>query len=113
LGGTGDAQSTVIRNNVWNNRYANFLGISDTNSIDADPLFTRGRSGAYYLSSVSSGQSQTSPAVDAGIGQAGQLGLAGRTTSVRELPDEGAVDLGYHYLAMPVRLFAPLILTQP
>ncbi|ABC80766.1 hypothetical protein [Anaeromyxobacter dehalogenans] len=61
----------------------------------ADPLFTAGPRGSYYLSQLAAGQAATSPAVDAGTGAASDL--AGRTTRTDGVPDAGAVDVGYHY----------------
>ena len=68
----------------------------NTDNMDEDPLFIAG----YYLSQVEAGQTVQSPAVDAGSSLAGdpRVDLATRTTRTDGLPDEGAVDLGYHYV---------------
>ncbi len=73
-----------------------------TGNIGADPLFIAG----YYLSQTASGQSQQSPAVDAGSGSASASGidLADRTTRTDGVDDTGTVDMGYHY-AEGVTLF--------
>jgi hypothetical protein len=60
--------------------------------------------GDFYLSQVSAGQGQDSPALDAGDRSAAAAGLALRTTRSDERGDAGAVDLGYHYLALPFAL---------
>ncbi len=63
----------------------------------SDPLFVTGSQGAHYLSQTASGQSQTSPCVDAGDPETGAS--PGGTTRTDEVPDEGRVDLGYHFSA--------------
>ena len=71
----------------------------DASNLDSDPLFVTGPDGNYYLSQISSGQSATSPCVDAGSATASSLGLGVRTTRTDSETDESTVDLGYHYLA--------------
>jgi len=55
----------------------------------------------YYLSQFGGGQSQNSPCLDAGSTTAEAAGLDTLTTqngeNGQQLPDEGTVDLGYHY----------------
>jgi hypothetical protein len=58
--------------------------------IDANPLFVTGPQGPYYLA-------YNSPCVDQGSTDAGKLGLYWRTTRQDALPDNGTVDIGYHY----------------
>jgi hypothetical protein len=70
--------------------------LDPTNQV-ADPLFVKGPLGSFYLSQTAAGQSQNSPAVDAGNAPARDLGLSARTTRADDQPDEGQVDLGYHY----------------
>jgi hypothetical protein len=41
--------------------------------------------------------SRTSPAIDAGVGTAIELGLRQRSVLADGTPDTGPVDLGYHY----------------
>jgi len=69
---------------------------SNTDNMGQDPLFIAG----YYLSQEVAGQTVQSPAVDVGSGLAGdpQIDLGSRTTRTDGLPDDGAVDLGYHYV---------------
>jgi len=71
-----------------------------TDIIDADPLFVPGPMGDHYLSQTAAGQAMTSPAVDAGILQASDLGLDARTTRTDSVGDAGVVDLGFHYPAV-------------
>jgi predicted outer membrane repeat protein len=79
-----------------------------TNPVDGDPLFLS-RAGAednprqaYYLSQTAGGQVTDSPCLDAGSRTAEQALMNTSTTQNGEngnqLPDEGTVDLGYHYL---------------
>ncbi len=70
--------------------------LDPTNQV-ADPMFVQGPLGGFYLSQTAAGQSQNSPAVDAGNAPAQDLGLSARTTRTDDKPDEGKVDLGYHY----------------
>lgn len=53
--------------------------------------------GDFRLSQRTSGQSVTSPAVDAGGVDVADAGLTGTTTRTDGRPDVGPVDLGYHY----------------
>ncbi|AQT70244.1 Serine protease AprX [Anaerohalosphaera lusitana] len=68
-------------------------------NIDGDPLFTPGPKGAYYLSQTSAGQVQDSPCIDEGYGVISDLTSVGigYTTNTSSLPDENAIDMGYHY----------------
>jgi parallel beta-helix repeat protein len=59
-----------------------------------DPLFVTGPQGEYYLSQIAAGQASQSPCVDVGDPSSA---LVGGTTRTDEVPDEGVVDLGYHY----------------
>jgi len=67
--------------------------------IDADPLFVTGPGGSHYLAQTAAGQALDSPCVDAGSATATDLGLDRTTTRSDLAPDEGRVDLGYHYPA--------------
>jgi len=100
---------TIERNNVWGNTGADFLGLPVGNNITADPLFVRGMDGKYYLSQVAAGQGADSPSVDAGTDTAENLGLADRTTATHGFPDEGQVDIGYHYRALFRKAYLPVI----
>jgi hypothetical protein len=66
-------------------------------NISADPLFTIGPLGRYYLSQTDAGQGQNSPCVDAGSDYTSYVGLTGYTTRTDETPDLGRVDMGYHH----------------
>ncbi len=61
--------------------------------IDADPLFTSGPVGDFYLSQTAAGQAENSPCVDAGDPAAG--GVSG-TTRIDGFGDAGVADLGLH-----------------
>jgi hypothetical protein len=61
------------------------------------PDFAPGPAGCYYLAHTAAGQPVTSGSVDAGDRTAAAAGLAARTTRSDESPDEGIVDVGYHY----------------
>ena len=66
-------------------------------NIDDDPLFATGTRGDYYLSQVIAGQASDSPCLDSGNDTALNLGYWDVTTRTDDLPDTGAVDMGYHY----------------
>lgn len=86
--------ATLRRNNVYGNANANYSGFTpDGSDLSVDPRFVSG----YYLSQASAGQGTTSPLVDAGSGNATDLGLHTRTTRTSGVPDQGVVDIGYHY----------------
>ncbi|MFN2166458.1 MAG: right-handed parallel beta-helix repeat-containing protein, partial [Anaerolineae bacterium] len=86
--------ATSRRNDVYGNAKANYSGFTpDGSDLSVDPQFVNG----YYLSQVSAGQGTTSPLVDAGSGSATDLGLHTRTTRTNGVPDQGTVDIGYHY----------------
>ena len=59
-------------------------------NIDEDPCFEMGPLGDYYLSF-------DSPCIDTGSCSVAEAGLDDRTTRVDGIPDEGTVDMGYHY----------------
>ncbi len=74
-------------------------GFSGTGNINADPLFTTGPGGGYYLQTAS-------PCVNAGSANAATISFAGGdgttalnrlTTRTDEVNDVGTVDMGYHY----------------
>jgi hypothetical protein len=74
-------------------------------NIDAEPLFVEGPLGRYYLSQISSGQSQNSPYVDTGSDYSSYVGMLGHTTRTDGQSDAGRVDIGYHHPgAEPCRL---------
>ncbi len=54
--------------------------------------------GDYHLSQIVAGQAADSPCVDAGSDTAANLGMDIYTTRTDKVPDEGIVDMGYHYI---------------
>lgn len=68
-----------------------------TGMIDADPLFTAGANGLYYLSQIAAGQVQDSPCLDAGSGTAASVGMDPYWTRTDGVPDTSDVDMGFHY----------------
>ena len=99
----------VSHNDVWNNHSGEIVGHDADGNMSFDPLFVRGRDGACYLSQIAGGQALNSQAVDAGTAPATDLGLSDRTTAVYDNPDEGIVDLGYHYRALAHKIYLPAI----
>ena len=98
---------TIAYNDVWGNPDGNFVGENIENqqgengNISADPLFVGGPLGYFYLWQEAAGQSGgDSLAVDAGSGSANDFSLDGRTTRSDDVPDQGAVDMGYHFLSI-------------
>ncbi|MBU0517952.1 T9SS type A sorting domain-containing protein [bacterium] len=69
-------------------------GYAGTGNINADPEFTAGTNGNYYLCHTACGQPTTSPCVD--TGDPASAMIMG-TTRTDEVPDAGVVDMGYHY----------------
>jgi hypothetical protein len=67
-------------------------------NIDEDPLFVSSPDGDYYLSQIAAGQGSDSPCVNAGSDTAESLGLDDMTTRTDGKPDEGQVDMGFHYV---------------
>jgi predicted outer membrane repeat protein len=92
--------------------YSNIArGHAGIGNIDADPLFVNGPHGAYYLSQSAAGAPLSgsapmgtleSPCVDTGDQLAGPRTRRARftTTRIDGVPDQGIIDMGYHY---PVR----------
>jgi len=73
-------------------------------NISLNPLFTAGGLGPFYLSQMTAGQAQTSPCVDAGGEYAlndllddPNYNLGEITTNIKNYPDSGPADMGYHY----------------
>jgi hypothetical protein len=62
-------------------------------NIDADPMFTSGSSGDYYLSQTQAGQDADSLCVDTGNPSTAGWGF----TRTDEVSDSGFSDLGFHY----------------
>lgn len=110
--GEGDDTPVITHNDVWDNLTGNLVGVTAADNISADPVFVRGRDGGFYLSQVSSGQIQNSPALDADSAPASDLGLANRTTAVQDIPDDGIVDMGFHYRALFYKSYVPIIVDE-
>jgi predicted outer membrane repeat protein len=53
--------------------------------------------GDYHLSQIAAGQMMNSPCVDAGSNSSTNIGLDKYTTRTDNVPDQGIVDMGYHY----------------
>jgi|GEM_PF-6020336 len=88
-------------------------------NINADPLFTEGSLGNVYLVQVDSGQTETSPCVNAGDPSSA---VPYGTTRTDHQPDAGIADMGWHYQAEPatnpcefvgVRVEMPLEIYHP
>ncbi|MCH8006889.1 MAG: hypothetical protein IH888_11770 [Planctomycetes bacterium] len=69
-------------------------GFTGEGNIDADPLFTPGPLGSYYLSQIAAGQVEDSPCVDTGDPNSP---LIKGTTRSDEVADADLVDMGYHW----------------
>lgn len=88
-------------------RYSDIQGgYAGAGNIDADPLFTAGPNGDYYLSRIAAGQAADSPCIDEGSESAastcyaipeGERCMDDLTTRTDEITDSGTVDLGFHY----------------
>jgi hypothetical protein len=118
------AHITVIDSIVYGNEYGQIdgnggyatvsysdvegFGGGGNGNIGADPLFTSGPKGDYYLSQVAAGQPANSPCLDAAsdlaenvcaAGPDGDTCLGDRTTRSDGHLDAGQADMGYHYAA--------------
>jgi parallel beta-helix repeat protein len=94
--------------NVTADRFASGTPV-DVTDVRGDPLFVdptgsdgvlggRGyRDDDFHLSQRASGQTDDSPAIDAGSDLARRLKLARASTRTDGRPDRGVVDAGYHY----------------
>lgn len=109
---SGYRPSAMARNNVYANRVANYAGIApDPSDLSTDPLFVSG----FHLSSKAAGQAANSPLIDAGQDTASHASLDHMTTRTDGVPDQGMVDLGFHYpLPTPLdpakrKVFIPLL----
>ena len=88
-------------------RYSDIQGgYAGAGNIDADPLFTGGPDGNYYLSRIDSGQAADSPCIDEGAESSastcypipdGERCMNDLTTYTDEVTDPGTLDLGFHY----------------
>jgi len=83
----------------WDNTFANYNGIDDptgTNgNISVNPLFV---DTLLNISQVASGQSENSPALDAGHVEANQSVIKELSTRTDSLADTGTADIGFHHL---------------
>jgi len=114
-GGLCNYDANIINCIIWGNsadsgaqikdsRTPTFSCIQDwdsggTGNIAADPLFTTGPLGSYYLSNTLAGQTTDSPCIDAGSDTVGNIGLGNYGTRTDGVPDSGIVDMGCHYPA--------------
>jgi len=94
----------LVCNNAWNNSGGNYSGCEPgPGDISLDPLFASGAQGPYCLSHTAAGQPATSPCVDAGdtLLWTWPLNLDSLlrlwTTRTDSVPDQGLLDMGYHY----------------
>ncbi|MBN2382685.1 right-handed parallel beta-helix repeat-containing protein [bacterium] len=120
---------TVVNSILWNNTPTQFYasstkdvtysalegGYPGLGNIDLDPLFVTGPAGDYYLSHMDTGQTTTSPCVDAGNDLAvnacytvndGVVCLSDLSTRTDSEPDDSVADIGFHY-----PLMGPLFIT--
>ncbi len=84
-----------------------------TGNIFADPQFTKGPLGAYYLSQMEAGQLISSPCIDMGDPETAApvaQKLHEMTTRTDGVKDTAAIDMGAHYGAGPAQSF-PLTVT--
>jgi parallel beta-helix repeat protein/predicted outer membrane repeat protein len=86
----GESQLNITYSDVE----GNFEGQGNKN---ANPLFTSGPLGGYYLSQSAAGQSSTSVCVDSGSDTATNLLLDTLTTRTDKVTDSDQLDMGYHY----------------
>ncbi|MEO0079003.1 MAG: T9SS type A sorting domain-containing protein, partial [candidate division WOR-3 bacterium] len=95
---------SLVCNDVWNNSGGNYSGCAPgPGDISLNPLFASGTLGPYYLSHTATGQPATSPCVDAGdtLLWTWPLDLDSLlrswTTRTDSVPDQGRLDMGFHY----------------
>ncbi|MBN1338976.1 MAG: PKD domain-containing protein [Bacteroidales bacterium] len=106
--GAGQCNGLILNSILWNNTGAPQVegssatfsciqgGYTGQGNIGYNPMFVSGPLGNNYLSQTAAGQAQQSPCVDAGDPS---TPLFGGTTRTDHVPDQGVVDMGYHYLA--------------
>jgi hypothetical protein len=82
-------------------------GAPGLGNINANPLFISVSQGDYFLSQITTGQSQQSPCVDAGCPDSAMI--IG-TTRIDGIQDSGMVDMGFHY---PCFILSPTLVVQP
>ncbi|MBN1592584.1 MAG: right-handed parallel beta-helix repeat-containing protein, partial [Candidatus Coatesbacteria bacterium] len=109
---TGGAAPTLTNCIIWNND-DDVAGVScdhishcciedgdcagQNGNIADDPLLVPLPMRPCYLSHEDAGQSQSSPCIDAGLGQSSDYGLDQCTVRTDGELDTGAVDIGFHY----------------
>jgi parallel beta-helix repeat protein len=69
----------------------------EVGNIDADPIFTSGLGGNYYLSQTLAGQLSNSPCLNAGSNTAKNCLMHLSSTRTDGVADRNMVDIGYHY----------------
>lgn len=91
-------------NDVVHNHGGDYYGCSPgPGDISAEPLFTEGAHGLFYLSQIAAGQAQNSPCLDAGdtLLATTPLNLDSLlrtwTTRTDSIIDMAQLDMGYHY----------------
>ncbi|MBU1628222.1 PQQ-binding-like beta-propeller repeat protein [bacterium] len=94
--------NSIVRDNtiigIYDASYSNIFGVRIGNgNIDADPLFTWGPYGYYYLSQIAAGQEKDSPCLDAGGIIDDNYDLLQGTTRTDGALDTGTVDMGFHF----------------
>jgi hypothetical protein len=114
-----NSSSPVITDSIiWNNAPGNLYcetgcsmsvtysdvgeAIAGIGNISTDPIFVGGAIGSYYLSHIHAGQATDSPCIDSGSTLALNLGLDTSSTANDSITDRGVVDIGYHYIPMPI-----------
>lgn len=93
-------------------------GFAGAGNFDADPNFVIGSAGNFYLSNSAAGEPLDSPCLNCGSNLAGNLTYSTAdgdvhfsqlTTRSDAVPDEGVVDVGYHY--DPAVVYTPTPIT--
>ncbi|MBN1297374.1 hypothetical protein JXA80_11385 [bacterium] len=101
------SDSIMYINQIPDFTYSNIEGgFSGSGNINADPLFTEGLCGYYYLSDMEAGQSVTSPCKNAGSGPGstccismryGRVCMDTLTTRSDDILDSSTCDMGFHF----------------
>ena len=99
----GNDAGIVLSYGSWATvRYSDVQRVSGVQAgpgnINTDPLFTEGSLGNVYLAQVDSGQTETSPCVNAGDPSSA---VPYGTTRTDHHPDAGIADMGWHFQATP------------
>ncbi|MBT3232196.1 MAG: T9SS type A sorting domain-containing protein [Calditrichaeota bacterium] len=91
----------VNQNDDWS-----MEGLSVEEIIDGDPVLSDGRDPDWGMNGFYLGED--SPCIDAGSGQAADLGFGEMSTQGDLSPDEDVIDLGYHYSVSNFAIFGRL-----